>query len=225
MRYYLADGKYPPYPSFARHYARPITPHERTYNTLQEPMRKDVQRLHSVLTKCFNVALHPARISSITQIVATGKAIPFLHKMVEGERREGFVSRSRIAAAAELVLLIEDDDGGASGGGGGGPAAGGAAGGCDRPLRRGAKDGASLSKGGGGGAGSEGGAAGAPAASGGGGQGAAAWGRPQVGRDIGRGHPPARVPMAAGSTEGWFQRSQAARAAVTNEFNVQNLCK
>ena len=60
MAYYLADGIYPRYAFFATPYPDADTPKKRTYNRLQEALRKDVERLHAVLTGRFNVLLHPA---------------------------------------------------------------------------------------------------------------------------------------------------------------------
>lgn len=47
---YLADGIYPQYPIFARPLYVAVTSHQRTYNRLHEDVRKDVERMFSVLT-------------------------------------------------------------------------------------------------------------------------------------------------------------------------------
>jgi len=68
LLYYLTDGVYPKYPIFVSPYPNPITPAEKSFNRLQEALRKDVERLHGVLTARFHIFLHPGRFGSVEQM-------------------------------------------------------------------------------------------------------------------------------------------------------------
>lgn len=64
--------------------------------------------------KTFYIALYPARLPSVTRMIATGRAIAILHNMVIRERRDGLLCRSRIAVrggvpdAAPLASTVSD---------------------------------------------------------------------------------------------------------------------
>lgn len=147
LLYYLADGVYPHFPFFARPFSRAANNSlkRRTYNRLQEALRKDVERLYGVLTARFHILLRPAKFHSVDRIVRTAKAVAILHNMVVINRRDGYLSRRRIgdafgepgaaastlAAAAAAALAEAAGSGtltagpaGASGGSGGAAAAG-----------------------------------------------------------------------------------------------------
>lgn len=99
--YYLADGIYPRYAFLVTPYPQPVrTMQSRTFNRLQEAVRKDVERLYGVLTARFHIALHPARYRTVQQLTTTAKAIAILHNMTVEVRREQFTGRRRSAAAA-----------------------------------------------------------------------------------------------------------------------------
>ena len=66
-----------------------------------------------------HIALHPARHVTVESTVTVAKAVAILHNIVTEKRRNGYVSRTRMAAAAQA----------AAGGSGGGDAVGGGAGG------------------------------------------------------------------------------------------------
>lgn len=106
LLYYLADGIYPPYAVFARPYGTAITPQQRTYNRLQKALRTDVERVFDVMTNRFHIVLYPARFSTVTRLTATGRAIAILHNMVIRERRDGFLSRRRIAAVGGVPASV-----------------------------------------------------------------------------------------------------------------------
>lgn len=122
LLYYLADGVYPRYPFFATPYPTPQTPQDRTFNRLQEALRKDVERLYAVLTSRFHVALHPARFTTVRRVVRAGQAIAVLHNMVVKHRRDGFLSRQRMGASHAHDGVGAAGGGGESGAGDGGPA-------------------------------------------------------------------------------------------------------
>eukprot|EP00170_Pyropia_yezoensis_P006534 contig_26661_g6555 len=82
LPYYLVDGIYPRYSIFVAPHAMPQTPQEKAFNSLQEAMRKDVERLFAVLTARFHVLLHPARAYSVSTLICTAKAVTILHNMV-----------------------------------------------------------------------------------------------------------------------------------------------
>jgi len=69
-----------------------------------------VERLYAVLTARFHIALHPARHVTVESMVTVAKAVAILHNMVTEKRRDGYVSRTQMAAAAQA-------EAGGSGGG------------------------------------------------------------------------------------------------------------
>lgn len=91
LLYYLADGTYPQYLIFVRPFPNAITPQQRMINRLQKALRKDMERVFAVLMNRFHMALYPARFSSVTRMIATGRAIAISHNMVIRERRDGFL--------------------------------------------------------------------------------------------------------------------------------------
>jgi len=110
LLYYLVDGIYPPFAFFVSPFPDITTEVETTFNRLQEALRKDVERLYAVLTARFHIALHPARHVTVESMVTVAKAVAILHNMVTEKRRNGYVSRTRMAAAAQA-------EAGGSGGG------------------------------------------------------------------------------------------------------------
>jgi len=191
------DGIYPRFAFFVAPYPDPQTREHRTFNRLQEALRKDVERLFGILTARFHIMLHPCRYLSVPRMVLTTQTVAILHNMVVECRRDGFVSRSRssvyggggggavgagAAGAAEADGADGEDGtadaGGAAGagaaGGGGGAAGGGGAGGADAGAGAAGGGGGAASAGGPGGADAGTGAAGGGGdASGGGGAGSA----------------------------------------------------
>jgi len=122
LLYYLVDRIYPRFAFFVSPFPDPATEVEVTLNRVQESLREDVERLYAVLTARFLVALHTARYASVAQMVTVTKAVAILHNMVTEQRRDGYVSRTRMAAGGHT-------SGGGSLAGGGQGGAGAAAGG------------------------------------------------------------------------------------------------
>jgi len=147
LLYYLVDGIYPRFAFFVAPYPNPQTREQRTFNRLQEALRKDVERLFGILTARFHIMLHPCRYWSVPRMVLTTQTVAILHNMVVEARRDGFVSRSRSSWY---------------GGGGDGPGAAGPAGNVG-PAVGTAAGGAGAGVGVGAGAGAGAGAAGAAA--------------------------------------------------------------
>jgi len=79
LLYYLVDGIYPRFSFFVYPFPNPTTEVEVTLNRLQEVLRKDVERLYAVFTVRFRVALHPAKNSTVEQMVTVTKAMAMLH--------------------------------------------------------------------------------------------------------------------------------------------------
>jgi len=140
LLYYLTDGVYSKYPFFVSPYPNPITPTEKSFNRLQEALRKDVERLYGVLTARFHILLHPGRFGSVEQMMLAGKAAAILHNMVVEQRRGGFVAHERMAAAAAArdgepaAAAGDGHSGGADDIGGAGDAGSGAAAAGDDEL-------------------------------------------------------------------------------------------
>ena len=114
LPYYLVDGIYPRYAFLVSPHPMPLTDEAKTFNRLQEAIRKDVERLFGVLTKRFHIALHPGRCRSVKQLIMTYKAVCILHNMCVEARRGTFLSRRRHARG--------NNGGGSAGGEGEGPA-------------------------------------------------------------------------------------------------------
>ena len=53
----------------------PITNEAKTFNRLQEAIRKNVERMFGVLTKRLQVAFHPGRYRSVNQWITTYKVV------------------------------------------------------------------------------------------------------------------------------------------------------
>jgi len=103
LLYYLVDDIYPRFAFPVSPFPNPKTEVEMTFNRLQEALRKDVERLYAVRTARFHVALHPARYASVAQMVTITKAVAILHNMVTEKRRDGYVSRTRMAAGSRAA--------------------------------------------------------------------------------------------------------------------------
>ena len=95
LLYYLVDGIYPRFAFLVAPYRNPRIREERTFNRLQEALRKDVERLFGTLTARSHMMLHPSRFWSVPRIISTTQAVATLHNMVVEARRDGFLSGSR----------------------------------------------------------------------------------------------------------------------------------
>ena len=122
LLYYLVDGIYPPFAFFVSPFSDSTTGVETTFNRLQEALRKDVERLYAVLTSRLHIALHPIRYANVESMVTVANAVAILHNMLTEKRRGRYVSRTRVAAAAQAAAELDADGdvsgGGAVGGGG-----------------------------------------------------------------------------------------------------------
>jgi len=95
MPYYLVDGIHPKYPIFVAPYPIPVTSEEQAINRLQQAVSEDVERLYSVMTSRFHVALRPARAFHMANIAPAARAVESMHDMITVLRRNGYVSRRR----------------------------------------------------------------------------------------------------------------------------------
>ena len=100
LLYYAADQGYPRYALFAQPFSNPDTPRRLVYNRLQEAVRKDAERLYAVWWSRWFITKYPARYMTLPRLINTAKAVAILHNMAVEHRRHGFVSSSRMAAAA-----------------------------------------------------------------------------------------------------------------------------
>lgn len=114
LLYYLVDGIYPHYAFFICSFGDANTEKRKTFNRLQEAIRKDVERLYAVLSARFHIALHPARYARVTTICAVAEAVAILHNMVTELRRGGYLGRQRSELAAALAGDVggDSEDGG-----------------------------------------------------------------------------------------------------------------
>lgn len=125
LPYYLVDGIYPHYAFYICSYGRAVTDKQKTFNRLQEALRKDVERLYAVLTSRFHIALHPARYANVTTICSVAKAVAILHNMVTQVRRGGYLAKQRrdfaVAVAEETSDSGSLSESGGSAAGSGAP--------------------------------------------------------------------------------------------------------
>jgi len=96
---YLVDGIYPRFAFLMSPHPQQALVEQKTFNRLQEAIRKDVERLLGVLMQRFHVALHPGRYRKVSKLVTTYQAICILHNMCEESRRGQFLGRRRRSAA------------------------------------------------------------------------------------------------------------------------------
>jgi len=96
LLFYTADRGYPRYALFATPHPIPDTRKRSVYNRLQEPVRKDAERLFAVMPSRFNIVLRPARFTSVFRMINTGKAAAILHNMAIECTREDFVAQQRM---------------------------------------------------------------------------------------------------------------------------------
>jgi len=141
LLYYLVEEIHPRFAFFVAPYPNPQTPEQRTFNSLQEALRKDVERLFGNLTARFHVMLHPCRIWTMPLMLLKTQTVAILRNMVVEVRRDSFLSQSR---------STHHGAGGVGGAGGAGVADGTGASGVD--ATDGAGVGGAPAGGGGGGA-------------------------------------------------------------------------
>jgi len=94
----------------------PITNEAKTFNRLQEAIRKDVDLLFGVLTKRFHIALHPERYRYVQQLITTYKAVYILHNMCVDSLRDGVLSRREGAGETNQGRDADGDHEGPPGG-------------------------------------------------------------------------------------------------------------
>jgi len=106
LPYYLDGGIYRRFFFLISPHPSPSTEEQTKLNCLQEAIRKDVELLFVVLMRRFQVALHPGRHRSVSQLVTTYKVICILHNMCVDSRLSSFLSRLRRGARAFVCLTL-----------------------------------------------------------------------------------------------------------------------
>jgi len=71
LSYFLLDGIYPRYSFLVSAHQIPMKDEAKTFNHLQEAIRKDVDHLFGVLTQRFHITLHSGRDCSVKQLITT----------------------------------------------------------------------------------------------------------------------------------------------------------
>ncbi|GMF24789.1 unnamed protein product [Phytophthora fragariaefolia] len=88
--YYLAEGIYPDWRYFVKTISSPMNDYQTKAATLQESVRKDVERTFGVLQARFAVVARSARTWSLDTIKKTMKCCVILHNMIiDDDQRTG----------------------------------------------------------------------------------------------------------------------------------------
>ncbi|KAH9102980.1 hypothetical protein AeMF1_020579 [Aphanomyces euteiches] len=88
LPYWLADGIYPNWPVFAKTIPDPHTMARKCYASLQESMRKDIERAFGVLKKRFAILKNPARQWTVCKLKQIMTACIILHNMIIEDERD-----------------------------------------------------------------------------------------------------------------------------------------
>jgi Plant transposon protein len=80
--YFLADGIYPSWRSFAKSYSIPANRRQEYYNTQQEGIRKCVERLFGVLFQQFQFLQRPSRLWGLEEMQKVFKVCVVMHNML-----------------------------------------------------------------------------------------------------------------------------------------------
>lgn len=90
MGYYLADGIYPDWATFAKSITRPQSEKHKLYAQYQESARKDVERAFGVLQKRWAIIRHPARLWERKELADIMYACVILHNMIVEDERDSY---------------------------------------------------------------------------------------------------------------------------------------
>ncbi|XP_013632862.1 PREDICTED: uncharacterized protein LOC106338428 [Brassica oleracea var. oleracea] len=90
LAYYLTDGIYPKWSTFIQSISLPQTPKASLFATLQESVRKDVERAFGVLQARFAIVKNPALIWDKVKIGKIMRACIILHNMIVEDERDGY---------------------------------------------------------------------------------------------------------------------------------------
>nr|XP_017228190.1 PREDICTED: putative nuclease HARBI1 [Daucus carota subsp. sativus] len=88
MGYYLADGIYPPYPTFVKTISAPQGNKRKHFAQMQESARKDVERAFGVLQARFAIVRGPARFWDIETLKYIMLACIVMHNMIIEDERD-----------------------------------------------------------------------------------------------------------------------------------------
>jgi len=108
--FYAADQGYPRYALYAMPHLKPDTPKLLVYNRLQEAVRKDAKRLYAVMPSRFNIVLRPARVTTVSRMIDTGKSVAVFHNMNIEHTRGGFLAQRRMQDDADLRESVDEMD-------------------------------------------------------------------------------------------------------------------
>jgi len=89
LLYYLVDGIYPRFGFFVAPYLNPQSREQRTFNRLQEALRKDVEHLFRIRTARFHSMLHPCRYWSVPRMALSTQAVAILHTWLSSAAATG----------------------------------------------------------------------------------------------------------------------------------------
>ncbi|KAL9683270.1 hypothetical protein QQ045_015089 [Rhodiola kirilowii] len=90
MAYYLADGIYPPYPTFVKSIRLPQSEPDKLFAKYQEGCRKDIERAFGVLQARFKIIREPARMWDICDLAIIMRACIILHNMIVEDERDTY---------------------------------------------------------------------------------------------------------------------------------------
>jgi hypothetical protein len=90
MGYYLADGIYPEWATFAKSITRPQSEKHKLYAQHQESAIKDVERAFGVLQKRWAILRHPARLWERKELADIMYACVIFHNMIVEDERDSY---------------------------------------------------------------------------------------------------------------------------------------
>ena len=85
--YWLADGIYPNHHCFIKAIQQPISRKEKTFSTLQESKRKDIERAFGMLQSRFHILTSPCKLWSRDAMISVMETCVIFHNMILDHHR------------------------------------------------------------------------------------------------------------------------------------------
>ncbi|XP_074340796.1 uncharacterized protein LOC141678368 [Apium graveolens] len=105
MRYYLADGIYPSWPTFVKTISKPLGNKKKYFATAQESVRKDVERACGVLQSRFAMVRGPLRFWDAYTMKYIMTACIILHNMIIEDERELHMEEEHFDTDVAILII------------------------------------------------------------------------------------------------------------------------